>query len=307
MANKKEENTKTKKSVKEVKKVNEDISIDLTDIKNDLTEYMQEKIDKEVSKSVEKSTKKLIRYKNSIILKKNIIIVILLLIIAFLGFSLYKASDISINISSNKNKTVKAEKKEKTKTEEKTKEDEFEEKKEKYEHLIDDIYVNDESVYIKDFYKGNLTEEVKEYIALNNIPEDKITYEDESTYIDADALKESYDNFFEDEFSPKSFEYNNVKFHYLNSKSLFIGNGKLEKKKGNIKKEIITIEEDDEMKITTVEGKILDKKLYNIVSQDEIKNYKDDDLKKYKKDLSLITYKFKKDDDKFKLLNIEVK
>ena len=66
MVKKKEENSReSEKKVKEVKAVNlerEEIDIDLSEIKDDLTDYMKNKIDKEVEKAIEKSSKKLIRY-----------------------------------------------------------------------------------------------------------------------------------------------------------------------------------------------------------------------------------------------------
>ncbi|MBR2708557.1 MAG: hypothetical protein IKE90_03910 [Bacilli bacterium] len=310
MVKKKEESSsKSEKKVKEVKTVDlesKEIDIDLSEIKNDLTDYMKSKIDTEVEKAVDKSTKKLIRYKNSIILKKNITIIILIIICAFLSYNLYKISNININVSTTKKSTQKLEQKKTVKTEEKeeTKEKELENKKKEYKHLIDDIYINDDSTYIKDFYEGNLTDEIKLYLAMNNINEDKVVSEDDSIYIEEDDIKESYDNFFNTDFTPKSFEYNNLKFHYLSSKSMFISNGKFEKVKNNILKEIIDINEDKELIITTVEGILKDDKLYNIVNQKEIKNYKNDSLEKYKDDLTIIHYYFEKDEDDYKLVKI---
>ena len=125
--------------------------------------------------------------------------------------------------------------------------------------------------------------------------------------MDEDVLKESYDNFFEDEFIPKSFNYNNLKFHYLSSKSLFIADGKYEKVKNDIVKEIINIDESDNLVITTIEGIIKDSKLYNVISGEEIKKYKLDDLSKYEKNLTKVVYYFVKSDDVYKIDKIEVK
>lgn len=312
MPKKKEENTV--KKVKEVKTTslnNSEIDIDLSGIKSDLTEYMQNKIDKEVESAVDKSVKKFIRYKNTIILKKNIIIIILLIICAFLSYNLYKISDININISTNKKAEIKEEKKTEEKKEEKVedtekvdKKSEFENKKKEFKNLIEDIYISEDSSYIKDYYEGNLTDEIKLYLAMNKMDNDSIVSEDESIYIESDNLKESYDIFFEDDFNPKSFEYNGLKFHYLSSKSMFISDGKYEKIKNNISKEIVDIKEEKELVITTVEGIVKDEKLYNIISKKEIKNYKNDSLDNYKKDLNVLTYHFKKVDDDYKLIKI---
>ncbi|MBR3362582.1 MAG: hypothetical protein IKG40_01495 [Bacilli bacterium] len=312
MPKKKEEDSV--KKVKEVKTTslnNSEIDIDLSGIKTDLTEYMQNKIDKEVESAVDKSVKKFIRYKNTIILKKNIIIIILLIICAFLSYNLYKISDININISTNKKAEIKEEKKTEEKKEEKVedtekvdKKSEFENKKKEFKNLIEDIYISEDSSYIKDYYEGNLTDEIKLYLAMNKMDNDSIVSEDESIYIESDNLKESYDIFFEDDFNPKSFEYNGLKFHYLSSKSMFISDGKYEKIKNNISKEIVDIKEEKELVITTVEGIVKDEKLYNIISKKEIKNYKNDSLDNYKKDLNVLTYHFKKVDDDYKLIKI---
>lgn len=310
MVKKKEESSsKAEKKVKEVKTVDlesKEIDIDLSEIKDDLTDYMKSKIDTEVEKAVEKSTKKLVRYKNSIILKKNITIIILLIICAFLSYNLYKISNININVSTTKKSVQKAETKEQVKKEEKeeSKENELENKKKEYKHLIDDIYINEDCEYIKDFYEGNLTDEIKLYLAMNNINEEKIVSEDDSIYIEEKDIKESYDNFFNSSFTPKSFEYNNLKLHYLSSKSMFISNGKFEKVKSNITKEIIDIDESEDLVITTVEGIIKDDKLYNIVNEKEVKEYKKDDIEKYKDELTTLHYHFEKEDDNYKLVKI---
>lgn len=316
MAKKKEENSReSEKKVKEVKTVNlesKEIDIDLSEVKDDLTDYMKIKIDKEVEKAVERSSKKLVRYKNSIILKKNITIVILLIICAFLAYNLYKISNINIDISTTK-KTVQKEETKKEEKRDETKENELEDKKKElenkkkeYKHLVDDIYINEDSNYIKDFYKGNLTDDVKLYLAMNNINDKKIVSEDDSIYIEEDDLKESYDNFFTGDFSPKSFEYNSLKFHYLSSKSMFVADGEFKKTEKNINKEIIDINVDENIVITTIEGIIKDNKLYNITSGEEVKNYKSDNLAKYEKNLTKVVYYFVKNDDVYKIDKIEV-
>ena len=309
-----ESSVKKLKESQNVKVQENEISIDMSDIKDDLTEYMKDQIDKEVSKSVEKSTKKLIRYKNSVILKKNIIIIILIIICAFLAYNLYKISDISIDIKTNKKSNEQKEEVKQTDEKQKEKKDDeedvkekLEDKKKEYKYLIDDIYIGGDSTYIKDFYEGNLTDEIKLYLSLNKVDDEKIESEDGSVYLDEADLKESYDNFFEGKFTAKSFEYNNLKFHYLSSKSLFIADGKFEKAKKDIVKEIINVTDDDNVVITTVEGIIKDNKLFNIINGGEIKKYKSGSLEKYEKSLTKVIYHFIKDDDVYKIDKIEVK
>lgn len=308
MAKKKDESSVMKlKEVKSVDLDNTEVDIDISEIKNDLTEYMKNKIDKEVSIAVDKSSKRLIRYKNSIILRKNIIIIVLLIICAFLGYNLYKISNINIDITTDTKVKKEVLKEKKVAKEEKEVNDEFENNKKEYGHLIDDIFINDESPYIKDFYKGNLSDEVKLYLSLNSIDEEKVISEDGTVYLEEDDLKKSYDNFFTSDFSPKSFEYNGLKFHFLSSKSLFVADGEFEKVKKDVNKEIIDINASKNIVITTVEGVIKDDKLYNIISGEEVKNYKSDSLAKYENKLTKVVYYFLKSDDVYKIDKIEVK
>ena len=73
----------------------------------------------------------------------------------------------------------------------------------------------------------------------------------------------------------------------------YITNTILSKEKPNIKREIVSIaESDDKVVITTIEGLVKNKKLYNIVNNEEVKDYKKDSLSNYKKYLNEVTYIF---------------
>ncbi|MBR3210011.1 MAG: hypothetical protein IKF82_07105 [Bacilli bacterium] len=302
---KKDDKEKEENKEKEVKQIKADdlLDINVSGVKEELTNYMMNVIDKEVNKAVEKSTKKLVRHKNIIIIRRDIYIVILLIICLFLGYCLLTKSDIDIDISS-KRETLETTNSEVEKEESVS--DEKEELKEKYKHLTDDIFINEESPYLKDFYDGNLSDELKLYLAVNNINEDKIILEDDTLYIDEADLKEVYNLLFVDEFAPKSFKYGDLNFKYL-SKGLFLAEGKHSKEKTNIVKNIIDVKEDgDSLEITTVEGLIKDDKLYNIVSDKEVKNYKNDGLEKYESSLTKMNYNFEKKDDVYRLSKLSL-
>ena len=87
---------------------------------------------------------------------------------------------------------------------------------------------------------------------------------------------------------------------------MFISSGKFEKSKNNIAKEIINIDESEDLIITSVEGIIKDDKLYNILNKKEVKDYNGDSLEKYKDDLNVIKYTFNKDNDNYKLKKISI-
>lgn len=303
-----------KKEKKEVKKTpeaeqikaDEILNVNTTDVKEELTNYMKLVIDKEVNKAVEKSTKKLIRHKNIIIIRRDIFIVILLIICLLLGYGLLSKSDINVDISNKHSKSSKTVEKEEQAQEPtiNEEEDKKENLKEKYKYLTDDIFINEESPYLKDFYDGNLSSELKLYLAMNNINSDKIVNEDGTLYVDEADLKDVYEKLFTGDYEGKSFKYGNLNFKYL-SKGLFWADGKYEKVLSNIVKNIIDVkEEENELEITTVEGLVKDNKLYNIVSNKEVKNYKDGELDKYEDSLTKMVYNFEKSDDIYRLTKL---
>lgn len=280
--------------------------INVEHIKDDLTDYMKLKVEAEVSKAVEKSTKKLLRRKNSIIFKRNVTILVLLIICFFLGYNLCTLSNINIDITTTKKGEITDKKnlEESTKTEEK-KEDPLVKLISEYGNLIDNIYINENSDYIEDFYGGNLSDELKLYLTLNNVDSDDIVSEDDTVYLEASNLESVYNNIFADDFVSKSFKYNDLSFHYLPSKEMFIASGKIQKVKPKIVRDIINIEVDDDLVIiTTVEGVVKDDKLYNILSGEEVKGY-NRKLSEYKDSLTEVAYYFEKTDDGFKLKSIK--
>lgn len=321
---KKEKATKKEKAVKEVteeeietNQITEEetntkqirtrdlLGINTASVKEELTSYLRVVIDKEVSKVVEKSSKKLVRHKNAIIIRRDIIIVILLLVCLFLGYELVDRSNINIDINTKRKEASNSQVIEEEKSEE-SPVSEKEDLKEKYKHLTDDIYINEESPYVKDFYEGTLSDELKLYLAMNILDKDKVTSEDGTLYVDEGDLKEIYNLLFTDEYSGKSFKYGELSFKYL-SKGLFWADGKYEKESSNIVKDIIEVKEEDEsLEITTVEGLVKENKLYNILSDKEVKNYKGDSLEKYEDHLTKMVYDFEKIDDSYKLSKINL-
>lgn len=296
--------------VEEVKKMEED-KFNLNEIKEELTDHMKSKIDREVSLAVERATKKLIKHKNLIIIKRDITIIVLLIICLFLGYNLYNLSNINIDVTKKVRNTNNASENSTNKSEENKEEENKDDLKsltEKYGYLVSGIYVSEESDYLGSYYKGELSDELKLYISLNNVSDDKIISEDDSVYLDEEDIKASYNSLFSDDVKMKSFKYGNLSFHYLSSKSLFIADGKFKKQDSGISKQIIDIVDDEnKLKITTIEGLVKDNKLYNIVSNEEVKKYNaSDELAKFEKYLTQVTYYFSRNNDTYKLSEIKI-
>lgn len=299
----------------EISKTTENIKVNSKDIdtslvKEELSMYMKGKIDSEISTAIERANKKIIKHKNGIIIKRDIFIVVLLVVCFFLGYNLYNISNITIdikrevkNVSNNGKANIKKEEK-KEKEEVNT---DINELAKKYEYLVKEISVSEDSDYLKDFYEGKLTDEIRLYISFDNLDSSLVNSDDETTFVEENALKEKYEELFDAVYESKSFKYNDINFKYLQSKEMYFGAGKLRKNGTAIKKEIIDIKEDDNLIITTVEGIVSKDKLYSILDNKEISDYKGDSLKNYKDSLVKLEYSFKKIDDSFKLVEINVK
>ena len=292
-----------KEEVKEeVKKV------DLSSIKEELKDYVDLEIKKNFKGEIDRANRKLINEKNKKIYSRDIVIVLLLLVIVFLiyrlnslgyfnkffvdGQTINNNTNIVDNNSSNNNNNKS--------NENVVVEPTLDELKNKYAYLLDNIVINEESSYKTDFYNGNLNDEIKRYISLNNVDFDKILYEDYSI-IDEELLKSEYDKLFDD-YSSGSFNYNVSKIRYIEKLKSYITNSILLKEESNIKREITNIKVDsNKVYITTIEGVVKDNKLFNVITLDEVKTYENDSLTNYKDSLNKITYVFLNN----KLIDIE--
>ena len=302
------------------KKENEELkllpqSANLDGIKNELTEYVDQKIQKivddkvkkEIVSEIDKANKRVIREKNRKIFYKNIIIIILLAACVGLTYLLYdegyfdkyfnkNGNNVVEKKSSNKKNSGKENKKEEKK------EPTLDELKEKYGYLINNIYIYENSDYLNEYYDGNLTTELKNYLALNLVDASKLQEEDDYNILDTDTLKSKYNELFSDNYESKTFKYNGNIIRYITKMDSYITEEKINKSSSNIKREITNIEvvSDKEIKITTVEGKVNDNKVYNIISNDELGDF-DNNILDYQDRLNKITYVFKDS----KLISIE--
>ena len=228
--------------------------VDLTKIKEELTDYVNKQITKEIASVVDKSNKRLIREKNKKILNKNIIIIILLAIIGFLLFLLYDDNYFDKYFNNDKETKVVEKVDKDEKEEEKVKEPTLDELKEEYGYLLDNINISKNSKYIDDYYDANLSQELKNYLAFNNLDLDKLSIEDDYNIIENEELEKEYSKLFDDTYKAKSFTYNNVVVRYISKMESYITDELLEKEEDIIEKEITDIKvEDDKIIITTKE------------------------------------------------------
>ena len=296
MPRKKEDNKK-QKAVKKEK-----VEVDLDSIKDELYDYTDEVVRRYYLQEIEKTNKIIIREKNKKILFRNFLITLLLLIIVYLLYLLTTVNYFSrFNIDNNTSETIET-KPVKEETKESKSEPTLEELKERYEYLLNNILIDENSKYTKDYYDGNLTNELKNYLSLNNVDMSKIDEIDDYNMFSDIILKSAYEELFNDTYKSTTFNYNGNQVRYISKLNSYISTSLIKKTESNIKREIIAINiENNRILITTVEGLIKEDKLYNPKDNVEVPNYKKDSLLNYQDKLAKLIYTFEND----KLINIK--
>ena len=284
---------KKKEIEKEVKKTKKE-NIDLESLKEELTAYIDKSIKKEFIVELEKSYKRTIREKNKKIIIKNMFITGLLFIIVCLVFIMNKNNYFDeFFIEDNNPKQVKVTKnKEEKANNEEEKEPTLDELKEEYSYLLDNIYINENSSYVSDYYNGNLTSELKNYLTLNFLDIDSIPQEDNYQIIDKESFVNEFEKHFNDKYQNKTFNYNGNLIRYINKLDSYLSDDIINKNTTSIIREITDIKvSDNKISITTTEALSYDNKLYNIITNEEVTDDINDILS-YSDKLNTITYTF---------------
>lgn len=287
-------------------------NIDIERIKEELEHYVDEKINKIFIEELDKSNRRLVREKSRKIIWKNIVILILLALSGFLLYLLFSNNYFDKYFNKNKEDVVEKDKQDDNKKESDKKIEPtatpeptptptatpkvptLDELKKEYGSLIDNYYVTESSSYLVDFYSGNLTDNIKRYITLNSIDFDSIKKEEDYQIISDDTFKTIYEKLFDEEYEAATFDYDDNKIRYVGKMESYMTSEFLEKHDTNIKREITDIKVDGEIVIiTTVEGLIKDNKLYEIINNSEVIDYKEDSLVNYQDKLNKVVYTFK--------------
>lgn len=277
--------------------------INIKDYKDQIDKYAKERVEVETSSQTVKTLKKQLSSKKCASGIKSFIILCLLACIGYGIYYLYndgyfdekKNGKTECNCAET-NCNVKDDDKTKTddkKDDVKKEEDSFEKLKEKYSYLLDNIMFDLNSNYTRDYYNGNLTNELKEYLAYKLIDKDNIMTDEDSSYFELSDLETAYTTLFNEKLTPSSFKYNNSLYSYLESKEMFVSSIKSNEEKLITKEIIDVLVEGKNITITTVEGYLDNGKLYNILTNKKVSSYKNgDSLAKYKNKLNTIKYVF---------------
>ena len=276
--------------------------INIKDYKDQIDKYARERVEVETSSQTVKNIKKQLHSSRVSSCIKSIIILCLLACIGYGIYYLYsdgyfdenkgvKCTENSSNSGSSSTDT-------KDKTDEPDKKvepvDEKQELINKYSYLLENITFDVNSNYTRDYYNGNLTNELKEYLAYKLIDSENIINDEDSSYFELSDMETAYNVLFNEKLEPTTFKYNNATYKYLVSKEMFVSSIKANEEK-KITKEITDVTVNDkEVIITTVEGYVADNgRLYNILTNKRISSYKTTDtLEKHKNKLNTIQYIF---------------
>jgi len=282
-----------------------------TALEERLEKAIDSKVKKEVISEIEKSYKKTIREKNHKLFWKNIWLLIFLIIIGFLVYGIYNTHYYDSYV--HKLFPVKEEKKEsvnKDKVEEKedtnhpldvADEPTFDSLKEKYASYIDSYIISEKSIYVEDFYNGELTNELKNYISLNSMNFDKLEVEEDYNMIDGALLNKVCLELF-DNCKKESFDYNGNSARYFNKLDSYVTNSMLEREESLIQRDILDIKEDkNTVTITTIEGVVAGEELYKVSPNEYVSSYYGEGFMNYQDSLNKMIYTFKNK----KLVSIE--
>lgn len=199
------------------RKKKEDSQFNIDDYKDEIDKYIKKRVEKEASSEVVKIYKKQIKglkIKNGI---KNLVILILLAVIGYGSYMVYTGEKLTSD-----GKTIKNEES-KVPVIKENEEDKKENLIDEYKYLLDKIVINSSFPYETDLSKGNLTEEIKEYIAFANLTKDDIENEDGTLVIGEDKMSSKVNELFTSNDEFKTFKYNDKIFTYLKNQKIFVG------------------------------------------------------------------------------------
>ena len=190
------------------------------EIKVELKEYLNNYNEKRFLEELDKSNRRLIKEKNHKIIFRDIIIFLLICFIIGGSYVLYhkKVFDFLLNRNSavevieKKDSIQQEEKKEQVVEEKKISQEDL---KKKYSYLLDKYNLGTKSRYLKDFYDGKLTSEIKKEMVLNNVFEKIVIDEEDYSSIDENVFSLAFSKLFNDDYNRNGFIYNNNKILFI--------------------------------------------------------------------------------------------
>ena len=283
--------------------------VNLDKIKKELNEYVRKQVDFEVKEVIEKNQKNLLRNKTFVIVRRDILILLLIFLSLYLGYQLYQTgyfnkyykrgesannyvippTEEPVNGNTIEPEEVKPS---------------LEELIKKYGNYINPYLISSKSKYFMDFYEGKMSDGLRLYLTFINLDSSNIEIDEESTFIDEKNFKDKYNSLFLEEYKGSSFDFLGNTFKYSESRGIYFASSKVSNDfKSDVVREIIDIQEGDDIVITTVEGFKKDNKVLNPLTNKEIDGT---DLVKNQSKLVKVKYSFANNNSTYKLKKIEV-
>lgn len=309
--------------VKKEDKINEDIknlNIDKKaivdeikkEVQNQISEEIIKKVDYETKNKLDKMEKRIYKYKNISIIKRNIVIILFLAIIIFETKILYD-NDL-LHLSNNKkiDENNISETKKELEEQEEVKDTKW--YIDNYSYLLDNVKTDltgEDTYYL---YKKNYTESsIRNSVRLNMsyqlLNKEDIIIENSVVTIKESDLKESYKKIFGslDNYKSENFNNNCIQFIYnKDSKSYMAINTVCEESNEELLEEIKAIyEEDNKIVIETIVGiKIKDNKELNNIDGTKVTDNYSGNISEFEDKLNKYQYIFEKTDNNYYLKEI---
>ncbi len=290
-------------------------SVIKTEIKDDLYNEITEKIDTESKKSLDRLEKRIIKYKNFSIFKRDLLIIIFFIIISVETYMII-ANNYSIKkIDDTDKNIVEVNKNQDDKTDIDT-----EEVKDKnwyinnYSYLMNNIKTdlkdNKFYLYTGEHSVDDMDNSVKLNMSYQILDKNKINSNDGVIKVSSSDIKDAYKRIFGtlDSFSNGNFSNDCINFIYNATLDTYMAiDTSCEANDNKILEQIENIyEENDNIVIETLVGVLnkQDKTLNTIDGNNVINNYNDQDLSEYMDKLDKRTYIFEKREDNYYLKKV---
>lgn len=295
---KKQNNEKKENTFKELN-INKDLLVDEVkkELINSLDEEISKRIEFESKNKLDKMEKRIYKYKNTIIIKRNIVILLLLALVVFEAKILYD-NDLLLKHKDNKNIDIVEKDNETKKEENKDKEEVKKDSKwyiDNYSYLLDNIKTNLEDNYYlyKDNYKEDtIDNSVRLNMSYQLLNKENININNSVITINENNLKDAYKKIFGslDKYSAENFNNDCIQFIYNENSKAYLAidtkcdvktTEKIEKIKnineenGNIIIEtIVAIKDKNSNTLTKINGDIITDDYSNNIDEYETDKYK---------------------------------
>lgn len=288
------------------------------DIRSDLYDEITNKINTESKKSLEKLEKRIIKYKNLSIIKRDLLILVFLIIIILETYIIisnnYSFKKIEINTSKNEAITDSDKNTDNDTTNtEVVKDDKW--YIENYSYLLDNVKTNllDNKYYLyaDDYKEDTIDNAIKLNMAYQLLDSSKINNSDSVIKIKSSDLKDSYSKIFgsSNKYQNSNFYNDCIQFIYNEKSDTYMAiDTECTKDNSELIEQVQKIyEKNNDITIETIVGVLntSDNTLYDISGKKVAANYKSEDLINYSKKLDKRIYIFEKSNDDYYLKEIK--